>query len=170
MYCPTCGHLNLPGADACAACQLPLAGLDAPAPQDRVERSLMTDPVSVLGPRTPVTVSADDDLGRAVQRMIDGKVGAVLVTDAGGSLVGILTERDVLAKAAGKPGFEAVPVREVMTLRPEAVAPTDTLAFALSKMDGGGYRHLPVVAGDRAVGVISVRDLLRHVTGLCQDG
>ena len=44
----------------------------------------------------------------------------------------------------------------------------DSLTLALHKMDVGGYRHLPVVNADRPVGMISVRDMLRHVTGLCQ--
>jgi len=44
---------------------------------------------------------------------------------------------------------------------------TDTLALALQKMDVGGYRHLPVVDEGKPVGVISVRDMMRHLTRLC---
>ncbi len=57
-----------------------------------------------------------------------------------------------------------------MTPNPETVAPADVLAFALGKMDAGGYRHLPVVDAGRPVGVISVRDILRHLTAVCPDG
>jgi len=57
-----------------------------------------------------------------------------------------------------------------MTPNPETVTSGDTLAFALGKMDAGGYRHLPVVAGGKPVGVISVRDVLRHVTDVCPEG
>jgi CBS domain-containing protein len=169
MYCPACGHPNLPGSDSCANCRLALAHLDSPALHDRVERSLMAEPVSSLGPREPVTVGADADLGQAVRQMMDRGVGAVLVTGASGELVGVLTERDFLTKVAGQPGFTALPVRDFMTRDPETVAPTDTLAFAIGRMDAGGYRHLPVVAGGRPVGVISVRDILRHLTELCED-
>ena len=44
---------------------------------------------------------------------------------------------------------------------------TDTLGFALHKMDCG-YRHLPVVKDVQPVGMISVRDMLRHMTRLCK--
>lgn len=169
MICPACGHLNLPGNDACEKCGLSLTHLDATAAHDRLEHSLMTDPVSVLAPRPPVTVPDTAGLADAMARMGELGVGAVLVTDAGGRLVGILTERDFLLKVAGQVGFEELPVSRFMTPDPETVAPTDTLAFALGKMDAGGYRHLPVVEAGRPVGVISVRDALRHVTGLCQD-
>lgn len=170
MYCPACGRPNEPGSDACGNCQLALAHLDDPAPHDRVERALMTEAVAVLAPRDPVTVPADADLGRAMREMIDRGVGAVLVVDGGGALVGILTERDFLTRVAGEPAFASRTVGEFMTRGPETVAPTDTLAFALGRMDAGGYRHLPVVAGGRPVGVISVRDILRHVTHLCRGG
>ncbi|MDY3558817.1 CBS domain-containing protein [Gemmata sp. JC673] len=170
MYCPACDYRkNALGADACGNCGLPLTRLDAPAPNGPVEASLMRDPVSVLDPRPPITVGAGATLGDAVRQMIDGRAGAVLVTGPGGELVGILTERDFLTKVAGAPGFEARPVREFMTVAPETVAPTDTLAFALGKMDAGAYRHLPVVEGGRPVGVISVRDLLRHVVEVCPE-
>src|SRR5688500_8085922 len=132
MICPLCGSTrNLPGADWCLWCQFDLCAVDLPAPLDRVERSLMTEPVSVLGPKAPVTVGLDADLGTAVKQMIAGQVGAVLVTDAAGRLVGILTERDFLTKVAGSPGFGARPVAEYMTRHPETVRPGDMLAFAL---------------------------------------
>lgn len=170
MYCPACGHLNLPGNDVCEQCLVSLAHVDGPVPLDRVERGLMSVSVAGLSPREPVTVPVSTDLGQAIREMTDRKVGAVLVIDPAGELVGILTERDFLCKVAGQPGFEALPIRDFMTPTPETVAPTDTLAFALGKMDAGGYRHLPVVADGKPVGVISVRDILRHVTRLCQDG
>ena len=171
MYCPACGHdKNVPGADACRNCELPLTRLDAPVPNGPVEASLMRDPVSVLDPRPPLTVPVGATLGDAVRQMIAGRTGAVLATGAAGELVGILTERDFLTKIAGAAGFEALPVRTFMTPAPEAVALTDTLAFALGKMDAGGYRHLPVVQDGRPVGVISVRDILRHITEVCPEG
>lgn len=171
MYCPACGHDKNPhGADACGNCALPLTHLDAPVPNGPVEASLMRDPVSVLDPRPPLTVPVGATLGDAVRQMIAGRTGAVLVTDPAGALVGILTERDYLTKIAGTPGLESLFVSDFMTRGPETVAPTDTLAFALGKMDAGGYRHLPVVADGRPVGVISVRDVLRHLTAVFPEG
>jgi CBS domain-containing protein len=171
MYCPACGHdKNPPGADACGNCGLALTHLDAPAANGPVEASLMNDPVSVLDPRPPLTVPVDATLGDAVRQMTAGRTGAVLVTGTAGELVGILTERDFLTKVAAGPGFESLPVREFMTPDPETVAPTDVLAYAIGKMDAGGYRHLPVVAAGKPVGVISVRDILRHLTTICPDG
>src|SRR5687767_14470824 len=147
MYCPACGHdKNPPGADACANCGLALTHLDAPASHGPVEASLTADPVSVLDPRPPITVPADATLGDEMRQMVTGRTGAVLVTGSAGELVGILTERDFLTKVAVEPGFEALPVARFMTPGPETVGPTDVLAYALGKMDAGGYRHLPVVA------------------------
>jgi CBS domain-containing protein len=148
---------------------LSLAHLDEPALHDRVERSLITDTVRVLHSREPVTVPVGADLGHAMRVMVERKVGAVLVTDDAGLLVGILTERDFLTKAAGQPAIDTLPVREFMTPNPQTVAPTHTLAFAIGMMDAGGYRHIPIVDEGRPIGVISVRDVLRHVTQTCQN-
>ena len=167
MHCPACGQQNDPGSDACGNCMLSLSHVEAAA-HDRLESSLSAEPVSSLKPRQPVVVAADANLGSAIRAMIDRGVGAVLVVEADGKLVGILTERDFLAKVAGQPSYAAMDVRAFMTRDPECVAPTDTLAFALGKMDAGGYRHLPVVDDGRPIGVISVRDILRHVTQLCR--
>lgn len=170
MRCPACDHLNAPGVDACFNCQTPLALLDGLIPQGPIETTLLSDPVSALDPRPPVTVPISATLGQAIREMIEKKVGAILVTGSEGELLGILTERDFLTKIAGETGYEQLPVSRFMTSSPETVAPTDLLAVVLGKMDSGGYRHLPVVDAGKPVGVISVRDLLRHLTASFPDG
>ncbi len=170
MRCPVCDFTNPPGVDECRNCLTPLSGLDLPVPRGPVETSLLTDSVAVLQPRPPVTVTADATLGSAVRLMIEQRVGAVLVTDRRGDLVGILTERDFLAKVVGVRGYDRLPVADFMTHSPETVAPDDLLVTVIGKMDGGGYRHLPVVAAGKPVGVVSVRDILRHLTTLTADG
>ena len=84
--------------------------------------------------------------------------------------MGIFSERDLLKKIAGqKTDYVNLPITQFMTPRPDTVTANDTLAFALHKMDVGGYRHLPVVDAGKPVGVISVRDLMRHITRMCAE-
>ena len=168
MICPNCGYDNLPGSEECGSCQQDLTQLDRPTAYNRVERSLMEDAVAVLQPRQPVTVRPDTTVREAIQIMLGRDLGALLVVGPDGGLLGIFSERDLLTKVAGMhEPYAELPVREFMTPNPETVTATDTLAFALHKMDVGGYRHLPVVADGRPVGILSVRDLVRHLTRIC---
>jgi CBS domain-containing protein len=170
MICPRCGHDNVPGDDVCSSCLLDLAPLDQPAGQDRVQLNLTATPVRALDPRRPVTLPADTPLRDAVRVMLDEGVGTVLVLDGDDHLAGIFSERDLLLRVPdAEAAAGAVPVARYMTPRPETVRPDDTLAVALHKMDVGGYRHLPVVDGGRPVGMISVRDMIRHITRLCRE-
>ena len=168
MICPHCGHDNLPGGEECSHCQMDLTQLDRPIPSNRIERSLMDDPVRVLRPKRPVTVQPSTTVGNTIQMLLDNEIGALLVVNAEGELVGIFSERDLLAKVAGLyENYAELPIRMFMTADPETVSTTDTLAFALHKMNVGGYRHLPVMEDGWPVGVVSVRDMLRHITRLC---
>jgi CBS domain-containing protein len=107
-------------------------------------------------------------LGEAITVLLQNNIGAVLVLDRQGDLLGILSERDLLTKVAGLVGDYATrPVAEFMTSAPEVVQIHDRLAFALHKMDTGGYRHLPVIREGKPVGMISVRDVMRHLTSMC---
>jgi CBS domain-containing protein len=97
-------------------------------------------------------------------------IGALLVVNETGQLLGIFSERDLLTKVAGMhETYADLPVGDFMTAKPETVTESDTLDFALHKMDGGGYRHLPVLTDGQPSGVISVRDMLRHITRMCKD-
>jgi CBS domain-containing protein len=109
--------------------------------------------------RDLLTVSAGDHLGEAAKRMVARGVGAVLVME-GDKLQGILTERDLMRAVAGGYSDEAR-VSDWMTRHPETVDADDATDHAASLMIHGGFRHLPVVDGDRVVGIISIRDLMR---------
>jgi CBS domain-containing protein len=171
MICPTCAHDNLPGAEECSRCQQDLTQLDQPSACNRVERSLMEDAVGQLQPRLPITVGPNTTIREAMQLMLARDIGAVLVVGDGGKLLGVFSERDLLTKVAGThDNYAELPVCQFMTPNPETVAPGDPLAFALHKMDIGGYRHTPVVQHGVPVGMISVRDMLRHITRLCRGG
>jgi CBS domain-containing protein len=169
MICPTCAYDNLPGAEECSRCQQDLTQLDQPTAGNRVERSLMEDPVSLLRPNEPVTIAPTATVRDAIRTMLGRDLGALLVVNDQKQLLGIFSERDLLTKVAGlDEPHDRLTVERFMTRHPEAVKPIDSLAFALHKMDVGGYRHMPVVQDGVPVGVLSVRDMLRHITRLCK--
>lgn len=168
MICPNCGHDNLPGAEECGGCLQDLTQLDRPVAHDRTERSLMEDPLTVLHPRRPILIRPTATVREAVQVMLDHDIGALLVVE-GQHLLGIVSERDFLTRAALIDNYADLPVSQFMTAKLESVTVNDTLAFALHKMDLGGYRHLPVLRDGKPVGMISVRDLLHHIVRLCHD-
>jgi len=143
-----------------------LTQLDVPIAQDRVQRSLMEDPVSVLGQHTPITVRPEPRSTRQ-SRHAEHNIGALLVTDEEGQLVGILSERDLLAKVAGVVApTDQRAVCDFMTGNPETVV-APIRSPVPGKMDSGGYRHLPVVHEGQPINVISVRDVLTHFTRMC---
>jgi|SRR6516162_3295833 CBS domain-containing protein len=170
MICPNCGHDNLPGDEECSRCRQDLTQLDRPVAHDLVERSLMEDSVGSLHPPEPVTTLATTSIRDAIQTMLKHNIGAMLVVDDVGDLIGIFSERDLMAKAAdSEVDYTKLTVGQFMTPDPECVNAEDSLAYALHKMDVGGYRHLPVLHEGKPAAVVSVRDMLRHITRLCKD-
>jgi CBS domain-containing protein len=151
-------------------CLQDLTQLDRPEPQSRVERSLMENQVGALCPATPITLPPTATVQEAIMTMLAYNIGALLIVGPDGKLVGIFSERDLLCKVAGLyEDYAQLPVHDFMTANPETVTSQDTLAFALHKMDVGGYRHMPVVRGGLPIGVLSVRNMLRHITRVCHD-
>jgi CBS domain-containing protein len=108
--------------------------------------------------RDVLAVESTTRLPEAAARMHERGVGAVVVVE-GGRLVGIFTERDVLRAVAT--GTVDGPVGDTMTRAPETIGQDEATSHAAALMIHGGFRHLPVVAGDDVVGMISIRDLIR---------
>ena len=171
MKCPCCGRGNLPGADSCENCQASLCQDDVPQPCGAVERSLMEEPVACLQPLRPLTLEPYTSLDEAVRFMRNHGIGCVLVTDTTGRLAGILTERDLLQKVAGK-GRELarLQVADCMTSAPERGRPEHPLGYALQRMVVSDIRYLPLVdASGRPVGIVSSRDIIAFMASRFRD-
>lgn len=128
-------------------------------------KELAGTPLSEVPRRAPVRVATGTRLGDVVTQMREHRRGSVIVEDAAGVVTGIFTEFDLMKKV----DFTAAAWREravdqVMTPNPKTLRDDATIAAALSKMVDGKFRHLPVVDADgKAVGILSIRDLLAHV-------
>jgi CBS domain-containing protein len=128
-----------------------------------LSRNLRVDSVSRLDPTPPRAIDAGATTADAVAELRAGNIGCLLVTDRG-RVVGIFTERDLLARvlAVGKP-LDA-PVRLYMTANPVTVAPKDSVRTVVKRMQKGGYRHLPVVdESGRPVGMVSARRVVHYL-------
>jgi CBS domain-containing protein len=106
-----------------------------------------------------VTVDSHDSVRLSVLRMLEEGVGAVAVCD-GGTLVGIFTERDVLALAGNGSDLDVVRVGDVMTRNPFTVDAADAVLDAARLMGEKKIRHLPVVQGGHLLGMVGIRDVL----------
>ena len=96
----------------------------------------------------------------AAKLMAQSNIGAVPVVDQAGAIIGIFTERDMMARlvAAGLPADDTT-VAEVMTPDPKTLSYECGTGEAKAAMTEGGFRHLPVVVGVRPIGMLSLRDL-----------
>jgi CBS domain-containing protein len=109
------------------------------------------------------TVPPHATVFEAVQKMVEARIGAVLVV-ADDKLVGIFSERDVLVRVVS---FHrdplTTPVAHVMTIDPVTIDAGMSVEDVLDQHSGKEFRHLPVMEDGRLIGMVSVRDLLRWV-------
>lgn len=121
--------------------------------------------VELLKKRDAVTfsLSPQDSVFAALEQLAAHNVGAMMVLDQG-RLVGVFSERDYTRKIAlaGKSSKETA-VRDIMTANVITVAPTVRTRDGLALMSQKGIRHLPVVDGDKVLGMISIRDIMNDI-------
>jgi CBS domain-containing protein len=163
ITCPFCGAENLEGADACDDCQHSLTDLSIPEPLTAVEQGLLNDRIELLHPKPPLTVSLKTPIREVLEKMVAESIGCVIIVE-GGQMRGIFTERDALLRlGADVADYADRPIESVMTPDPVTLRAEDKIAFALHKMHVGGYRHVPILAEEKLVGVISIRDILFYL-------
>jgi CBS domain-containing protein len=99
----------------------------------------------------------------AIQLMADKNVGALPVVD-NGQLVGMISERDYTRKVSLKgKSSKQTPVREIMTHEVVTVNVADTISECMRVMTDSRIRHLPVMEGEKIIGLVSLGDLVKWV-------
>jgi len=164
IVCPYCQAENIEGTDECVECNEPLSDMSVRVPASSVEADLMRDRIERLWPKSPSTVSPETPVGEVLKKMVGETIGCVMIVEAG-KLVGIFSERDALMKLnTDAARYFDRPIAQFMTPDPVTLETNDLIAFALHKMNVGGYRHVPILFNGKLAGVISIRDILRYLT------
>ncbi len=116
------------------------------------------------------TIGPDQTLLSAAAELGQRRIGALVVTGADGSVVGIVSERDIVASIA-KGGAASLqrPISEVMTVDVITCSPNDTMEQLMSAMTEQRIRHLPVVDDGALVGIVSIGDVVKRRVGEIQD-
>ena len=164
--CPFCSFTNIEGVDTCEECGQALTGLQTGTSSSSLEKELLSNQISSLNPKPPQVVAPKVSIREVIDMMVENSLGCVLIVE-NGQIQGIFTERDAVLKL--NTDYQSMlerRVEEFMTPNPQTLTMDAKIAFAIQRMDLGGYRHLPIVdAEGTPIGVISVRDILAYLTG-----
>ncbi len=114
-------------------------------------------------PMEVFTVPKDKSVAYAIKFMSEHNIGAVMVVDENNKLVGMFTERDVVHCTAKGIDLESEPVENVMSKDLVTFSPDDDISVAMQTVAEKKKRHLPVLDGDKIVGMITYRDLVSYV-------
>ena len=110
-----------------------------------------------------VTIDPADTVSDAVQVLAKHRIGAALVRDAAGDIVGILSERDIVRGVArDKSNCLDMTVKDLMTSPVISCKPDDNIDEIMELMTERRIRHLPVMNGGALVGIISIGDVVKQ--------
>ena len=110
---------------------------------------------------TVFTIEPTDSLANAAKSLTNHGIGALVVTDAGGHTIGIISERDIVRTLGEKESaaFET-PVAEIMTRKVVSCSRHDKLVDLMQRLTDGKFRHLPVIEDGRLIGIVSIGDVV----------
>lgn len=120
---------------------------------------------SILGAkgRDVITASPSATLQELANLLAGKRIGAIVVAGAGGEVLGIISERDVVkAVAAAGAGALAAPVSAHMTTKVVTCGEDQTIVSVMEQMTEGRFRHMPVVREGRLIGIVSIGDIVKH--------
>jgi CBS domain-containing protein len=113
--------------------------------------------------RAVTTAPPSVTLLEVARRLAHKRIGAIVVIDAQGELVGIISERDIVrALSESGPDCLTQPISESMTREVVTCQETDTLDELMAMMTARRFRHLPVVTDGGLAGIISIGDVVKH--------
>jgi CBS domain-containing protein len=108
-----------------------------------------------------VTVTPDSSVRNLVELLTQHNIGAVVVSDASRSVLGIVSERDVVRRLLSLDGLLDTPVSEIMTETVHTCGPDDNVNKLMATMTEHRVRHIPVVVDDRLHGIVSIGDMVK---------
>ncbi|WP_029074856.1 CBS domain-containing protein [Kaistia adipata] len=111
--------------------------------------------------REVVTVAVDRSIADVIHMLAEYRIGAVVVADDGGRILGIVSERDVVRALARGPGALDGVVASIMTAKVVTCRDHDTINEVMARMTEGRFRHLPVVEDGRLAGIVSIGDVVK---------
>jgi len=110
-----------------------------------------------------VTIRPDDTIAHLVDGLARERIGAMVVSDDGRTIQGVISERDVVRGLADRgAAVLQLAVRDLMTRQVVTCAPTDSVKQVMAAMTRGRMRHLPVVEDGRLAGIISIGDVVKN--------
>lgn len=107
------------------------------------------------------TLRPESSVGDATTLLAGKRIGAVVICDGKGKILGMLSERDIVRGMSqyGKSVYD-MPVRNLMSSPVTTCSPKDSVKKMTSLMNTKRFRHLPVVDGDELIGIVSIGDLV----------
>jgi CBS domain-containing protein len=110
-----------------------------------------------------LSIAPSDSVLDAIKLMAERGIGALVVMD-GDALAGIVTERDYARKVILKGrSSQETPVRDIMTVEVRTTSTDQTVDTCMNMMTDKRIRHLPVVDGDKVIGMVSIGDLVKAI-------
>lgn len=113
-------------------------------------------------PSRIVTVRAEAPVSEVVGLLAEHGIGALVVSDDGMHLDGIISERDVVRRLHDDPDVLSRPVADIMTVEVATCTPDSTLDEVMAVMTEGRFRHVPVVVDGKLAGIVSIGDAVKH--------
>ncbi|MDQ2089022.1 CBS domain-containing protein [Marimonas arenosa] len=109
-----------------------------------------------------ITVAPGTSVAEAAQILAERRIGGLVVSEDGTSVVGIISERDIVRSLALR-GAVCLDekVEQMMTRNPVSCSKSETADSVLERMTNGRFRHMPVVEGDELVGIVTIGDVVK---------
>jgi len=123
---------------------------------------IVTQILALKGSNAVATISPEASVADAAEILTTKRYGALVVSNTGADIAGIISERDIvhgLAHAAA--GCLVMPVAKLMTTVVETCTPAENANSVLERMTSGRFRHMPAVEDGKMVGLLSIGDVVR---------
>ena len=122
----------------------------------------VSDVLSSKGSSTIYTIRPEATMSELLDALAEHNVGALVVSHDGSTMMGIVSERDVVRKIRDFDDLKSVTVEQIMTSDVQVCAPDDSFGSLMTIMTEHRVRHVPVLDGDKLVGVLSIGDAVKQ--------